>query len=54
MRGTIESLRLRACECAAGECCPDFSCCRPDMAAPLEERKRIAAARLLGEDLARG
>ncbi len=21
------------------ECCPDFSCCRPDLLAPVEERK---------------
>ncbi|MGI4812089.1 MAG: hypothetical protein ACRYGG_01915 [Janthinobacterium lividum] len=22
-----------------GECCPDFSCCHPDMKMPLEERR---------------
>ena len=22
-----------------GECCPDFSCCRPDLLAPAHERK---------------
>ena len=23
----------------AGQCCPDFSCCRPDLLAPLTERE---------------
>jgi hypothetical protein len=26
------------------ECCPDFSCCHPDMAWPLEKRAKFAAA----------
>lgn len=24
---------------AAGECCPDFSCCKPEIAAPADERR---------------
>lgn len=27
-----------------GECCPDFSCCSPDLAIPIEERKKFRAA----------
>lgn len=27
-----------------GECCPDFSCCMPDLAWPLEERQRFLTA----------
>jgi len=27
-----------------GECCPDFSCCRPELAWPIEKRKAFAAA----------
>lgn len=26
------------------ECCPDFSCCRPELLAPLGERERFLAA----------
>lgn len=25
------------------ECCPDFSCCQPDLLAPLEERELFAS-----------
>lgn len=28
----------------AGECCPDFSCCRPELLAPTAERERFARA----------
>ena len=27
-----------------GQCCPDFSCCRPDLLAPREVRELFAAA----------
>lgn len=27
-----------------GECCPDFSCCRPELLAPVEVRKAFAVA----------
>ena len=27
-----------------GECCPDFSCCRPDLLWPYEVRKRFVEA----------
>lgn len=27
-----------------GECCPDFSCCRPELLAPREVREAFAAA----------
>jgi hypothetical protein len=27
-----------------GECCPDFSCCRPDLLQPPEVRRAFAAA----------
>lgn len=41
------------------ECCPDFSCCRPDLLAPAEERELFIQAqddermRLLGMFLGR-
>ena len=28
----------------SGHCCPDFSCCRPDLLAPREVRELFAAA----------
>ena len=28
----------------AGECCPDFSCCRPNLLAPLEQREAFCRA----------
>lgn len=27
-----------------GQCCPDFSCCKPDLTQPLEVRQAFAAA----------
>jgi len=27
-----------------GECCPDFSCCRPELLQPVEVRRAFAAA----------
>ncbi len=27
-----------------GECCPDFSCCHPELLAPEDERRRFASA----------
>lgn len=41
------------------ECCPDFSCCRPELLAPLEEREHFLVAtepertRMLGMFLGR-
>ncbi len=32
------------------ECCPDFSCCRPEFQAPKEEREKFAAAQLAGDE----
>lgn len=32
------------------ECCPDFSCCTPELLAPLEERKRFHLAELAGDE----
>lgn len=32
------------------ECCPDFSCCKPEMLAPLETRERFAQAEREGDD----
>jgi len=32
------------CPNTHGECCPDFSCCRPKLLVPLAVRKRFAAA----------
>jgi hypothetical protein len=32
------------------ECCPDFSCCRPEFMAPKEERERFAKASLEGDE----
>jgi hypothetical protein len=29
-------------------CCPDFSCCRPELLAPEDERRAFAAASYLG------
>jgi hypothetical protein len=26
------------------ECCPDFSCCNPEIRTPIEERRRFASA----------
>lgn len=33
-----------ACPNTSGECCPDFSCCRPKLLSPPAVRKRFAAA----------
>ena len=33
-----------------GECCPDFSCCRPDLLAPKEVREIFAAASRSGKN----
>lgn len=30
--------------CEGGECCPDFSCCRPDLIWPREKRYAFVAA----------
>lgn len=27
-----------------GQCCPDFSCCRPELLAPIEERQAFVLA----------
>jgi hypothetical protein len=27
------------CPNASGECCPDFSCCKPELLAPIEARR---------------
>jgi len=35
---------------ARDECCPDFSCCRPELLAPERDRKRFAQARAEGDD----
>jgi hypothetical protein len=32
------------CPNTSHECCPDFSCCRPKLAWPLDKRARYAAA----------
>lgn len=32
------------------ECCPDFSCCRPELLAPEHERKTFLAACQKGDD----
>ena len=32
------------CPNANGECCPDFSCCTPEILAPLEVRQKFVAA----------
>jgi hypothetical protein len=32
------------------ECCPDFSCCKPEYLAPLEEREAFVAAFASGDD----
>ena len=32
------------CPNSRHECCPDFSCCRPQLAWPLEKRARFVAA----------
>ena len=29
-----------------GECCPDFSCCRPELLAPEQVRKQFLAANI--------
>ena len=31
------------------ECCPDFSCCTPELLAPLDVRERFAKARREGD-----
>jgi hypothetical protein len=33
-----------------GECCPDFSCCNPELLAPKAIREEFAAARAAGDD----
>lgn len=35
------------------ECCPDFSCCRPELQAPKEDREKYAAAHFGGDEEAR-
>jgi hypothetical protein len=32
-----------------GECCPDFSCCSPELLAPRKVREAFAAARAAGD-----
>lgn len=32
------------------ECCPDFSCCRPHLIAPIEERLSFQHAVLMGDE----
>lgn len=32
-----------------GQCCPDFSCCRPELLAPKEERELFQQLHLTGE-----
>ena len=32
------------------ECCPDFSCCKPELLAPLEEREHFAEQHAKGDD----
>ncbi len=32
------------------ECCPDFSCCRPELLAPVHERKAFAKYYLSGDE----
>jgi len=52
VRGTVtpdDQLRRWAdgdpvCPNTAGECCPDFSCCRPHLLWPEEKRRRFVAA----------
>lgn len=31
-------------EKSTGQCCPDFSCCRPELIAPIEERQAFVLA----------
>ncbi len=31
------------CPNANGECCPDFSCCRPELLAPVETRRAFVS-----------
>lgn len=33
-----------------GECCPDFSCCRPEFQASREDRERFAKAYFAGDE----
>jgi hypothetical protein len=33
-----------------GECCPDFSCCYPDLLSPQDERNRFCLEHLEGHD----
>ena len=37
-------------DCEHNECCPDFSCCRPELLAPREEREMFMAAFIAGHD----
>jgi len=46
--GDLAALRAAICPTPEGECCPDFSCCRPSLAIPLDERAAIAD-RVLGQ-----
>ena len=34
----------------ADQCCPDFSCCRPEFQAPQEERDRFGVAHFKGDE----
>lgn len=43
--GTLGELRATTCPQSGGECCPDFSCCEPHLAEPLEQRRAYVAAR---------
>jgi len=36
------------------ECCPDFSCCKPEYLAPLEEREAFVAADQANDERQRG
>lgn len=38
--GNVVDIRIQE----GGECCPDFSCCKPELLAPLEARQRYVAA----------
>jgi hypothetical protein len=57
-RGTVtpdEQLRRWAagdpvCPSTTGECCPDFSCCRPNLLWPEEKRRSFVQADQRGRD----
>lgn len=41
-RGILKHRQVEGLE--GGECCPDFSCCKPHLLAPIEEREEFCSA----------